>query len=321
MALSEGGSAIHPLEIFGLRPLVPALRQCWAAIAGDAHAPPSQWGPSSLRILRPWLSVPIWLGREPRPRRAVIYNLPNRCPQPTGEGYSVRVTYARDYRGRRLSYDGHVGTDFAVPAGTTIVAAAPGVVVDVRNDMQRGGLKVCIEHGGGLLTTSNHLSRALVEAGNLVGRGEPIGLSGMSGVDGVLFFPWLAPHLHFNVLLDGLPVDPFARRDETSLWRSEKLPMPHRGDRGEPMAEATRWSRAAVDEAIATCRDDVMRAELEAVTNDDVRAARLTILRLFHSSRFAYAGSLTDPAHGRRPWLDLPLRAEDYDGVVFADEL
>ena len=308
-------------EIFGLRPLGPALRQCLAAIVGDAHAPPSQWGPSSLKILRPWLSVPIWLGREPRPRHAVIYNLPNRCPQPAGEGYSVRVTYARDYRGRRLSYDGHVGTDFAVPAGTRIVAAAPGVVVDVRNDMQRGGLKVCSAHGGGLITTSNHLSRALVEPGNLVQRGEPIGLSGMSGVDGVLFFPWLAPHLHFNVLLDGEPVDPFARGDETSLWRSEGLPTPHRGDPGAPMAEPTRWNRVAVDEAVAACGDEAMRRELEAVTNDEVRAARLTVMRLFHSHRFPRREALTEPAHGRRPWLDLPLAAEDYDGVVFADEL
>ena len=315
------GAAPSAAEIFGLKPLGPALRQCWAAIVGDAHAPPSQWGASSLRILRPWLSVPIWLGREPRPRRAVIYNLPNRCPQPAGEGYSVRVTYARDFRGRRLSYDGHVGTDFAVPAGTTIVAAAPGVVVDVRNDMQRGGLKVCIDHGGGLITTSNHLSRALVEPGNLVQRGEPVALSGMSGVDGVLFFPWLAPHLHFNVLLDGVAVDQFARDDETSLWRSGALPAPHRGDGGEPMAEPTRWSREVVADAIATCRDDAMRAELEAVSNDEVRAARLAVLRLFHGHRFACEGTLTEPTHGRQPWLDLPLRAEDYDGVVFADEL
>jgi murein DD-endopeptidase MepM/ murein hydrolase activator NlpD len=232
------------------------------------------------------------------------------------------VTYARDYRGGRLSYDGHVGTDFAVPAGTPIVAAAPGVVTEVRKDMQRGGLKVCIDHGGGLITTSNHLSRALVEPGNLVKRGEPIGLSGMSGVDGVLFFPWLAPHLHFNVLLDGVPVDPFAADGEVSLWRAQALPEPHRDEQDDGMAEATRWDRDAVAAAIASCRDADLRQRLTAEANDDVRAAKLAVARLFLSHRFERRGRpLVDPGHERRPWLDLPLRAEDYDGVVFADEL
>ena len=138
---------------------------------------------------------------------------------PPGRPYSVRVTDCEDFQGGRWTYDGHVGTDLALPVGTAITAAAPGHVLRVRNDMNRGGLKVFIDHGGGLITSSNHLARALVREGDAVRRGQVIALSGMSSVDGLLFFPWLAPHLHFNVFLDGRPVDPFARPDETPLWR------------------------------------------------------------------------------------------------------
>jgi Peptidase family M23 len=312
--------SVGPREVFGLEPLGPALRQCWAALVGDAHAPPGKWGPSSLRILRPWLSIPIWLGRDPVVGEAIVYNLPNRRPQPFGEGYSVRVTYARDYRGGRLTYDGHVGTDFAVPAGTLIVAAASGVVVDVRHDMQRGGRKVCIDHGGNLVTTSNHLARALVEVDQRVVRGEAIGLSGMSGVDGVLFFPWLAPHLHFNVLLDGVPVDPFAAAGEVALWNGGGLPVPCETMPTEFDAPPSNWDAARVDAAIASCRDPELRRELCSIASLGRRAVCLAIVRTFFSHRFDAPTPLCEPTP-RRPRLDLPLPAARYRGVAFADSL
>ncbi len=164
---------VHVLDTFGLRPLRPALRDAWQALAGNPHLPPSRWGPSSVRIFKPHIGLPTWLGLKRRDRRVPIYNFFNRVPQPPDEGYSVRATYARDFRGGRFTYDGHVGTDFASPVGTPVVAAAPGVVLRVCNEMNRGGLKVCIDHGEGLFTTSNHLSRALVEPGHRVARGEP----------------------------------------------------------------------------------------------------------------------------------------------------
>ena len=57
-------------------------------------------------------------------------------------------------------------------------------------------------------------ARALVRPGDRVGRGETIAISGYSGLDGVVTFPWGTPHVHFNVWLDGLYVDPFAAPGE-----------------------------------------------------------------------------------------------------------
>lgn len=311
---------VTPLEVFGLSPLKPALEQCWAAIAGDEHSPPTQAGLSSLRIFRPWLSLPLWLGKTRRDRRVPIYNLPNRVPAPKGEGYSVRVTYCRDYRGRQLSYDGHLGTDFAIPVGTEVTAAAPGIVRQVRNDMQRGGLKVCIDHGKGLITTSNHLARALVQPGQRVFRGEVIALSGMSSVDGVLFFPWLAPHVHFNVLLDGVPIDPFAKAGEVSLWLARNSPTPHRGTDSEEL-EPTLWSEDGVRASIEAVKDTALKQELEAIDDFEQRAAEVAINRVFLNHYFREHPPLTHEPSPRQPQLDLPFKAEDFDGVCFADDL
>ncbi len=309
------------LDALGLKPLRPSLEQCWDAIAGDGYAPPSQWGPSSLKILKPWWSVPLWLGWRPTDDRVLVYNLFNRCVAPREEGYSVRVSQVEDFRGGRLTYDGHVGTDFATPPGTDIVTAAPGIVRQVRTDMQRGGLKMVVDHGEGWITTYSHLARTRVGPGHVVRRGEVLASSGMSGVDGVLFSPWLAPHLHFNVLLDGQPVDPYPTPGETSLWRSG-TPRPHRpGDADEPLTP-TAWAMGAVDDQIERCRDPELRAELAAIGPADERAVAVVIARLFYRHRFPLEPvQLTATRHPRRPVLDLPFSHEDYRGCVIADEV
>ncbi len=311
---------LRPWEIFGLWPLAPALRQCWTAIAGDRLAPPTRFGPSSLAILMPRLALPLWLGRRRPDRRIVISQLFNRAPAPPGAGYSVRSTYARDYRGKRLSYDGHVGTDFAVPPGTVVVAAAAGTVRSVRTDMQRGGLKVCIDHGGGLLTMSNHLGRALVSPGQRVARGEEVALSGMSGVDGILFFPWLAPHVHYTVLLDGAAVCPFAADGEPALWRSGNRPVPNAGI---PAAEEppNPFVEARLRRASTYCIDPELRARLERIDDPAQLATDLSIARLQQGFLFAEHPPLVDAPTPRTPRLDLPFRASDWAGVVYADEL
>lgn len=310
---------VSPTEVFGLSPLRPALRQCRLAILGDPQSPPSKWGPSSLRILKPRTAVPMWFGRARRDRKVVITQLPNRVPPPPGEGYSVRSTFARDYRGARLSYDGHVGTDFAIPPGTAVVAPAPGVVRLVENRMERGGLKIGIDHGDGLATTLGHLSRALVQVGDRLARGDIVGLSGMSGVDGVLFFPWLAPHVHFNVLLDGEAVDPFAAEGEVSLWRSGNHPTPYDGPRDDRF-EPTRWDADAVRATIESCRDADTRVEMGALGAIETRGFRVMARRLFRGYLFeGERHRLTAEAHPRRPMLDLPFAARDYDGVVYVD--
>jgi murein DD-endopeptidase len=246
-----------------------------------------------------------------------IYNFVNRVPQPKHEGYSVRVTYARDYRGGRWTYDGHLGTDFACPVGTTIVAGAPGWVVRIANELDQGGLKVCLDHGEGLFTTHNHLSRALVHVGERVARGQAVGLSGASGVEFVLFFPWVSPHLHYNVWLDGQVIDPFAREGETSLWRQHNAPIPHDGSalREDASIEPTPWDPAAVDEAIAACRDPVVREHARALPTVAQRAAEVMVRRMYRPTMFGPSPSLSRERFAPRPRLDLPFRSDAYCGA------
>ncbi len=318
--MSVRRSFVTPAEIFGLRPLGKSLRQCKLALLGDASAPPSRWGPSSLRILKPWVSVPTWLGHTRADRRVFVYNLPNRTPQPRDLGYSVRVTDCRDFRGRRLTYDGHVGTDFALPPGTRLCAAAPGVVRGVVLEMQRGGRKVYVDHGDGLVTTYSHLSRALVEPGQRLARGEVLGLSGMSGVDGVLMGPLLAPHLHFNAVLDGLPIDPWAAPGETSLWLDPNAPTPWDGATDAAIPAPT-WDATAVDAALDVCADAAVAERLRALPDLAARGFALAIEQVFRPFLFPAPLRLTAQPTRRAARLSLPLHREDFDGVVMLDDV
>lgn len=69
---------IGPLETFGLKPLLPALRQCLQAIVGDPYSAGTRFGLSSLRMFHPTLSLPTWLGLSRPDRRAPLINLFNR---------------------------------------------------------------------------------------------------------------------------------------------------------------------------------------------------------------------------------------------------
>lgn len=94
----------------------------------------------------------------------------------------------------------HCGIDIGALAGTPIGAAAAGVVKRVAW-IGGYGYTVEIDHGGGATTFYAHLSRALVRPGQDVEKGEPVGRVGETGrVTG--------PHLHFELRLDGEPVDP-----------------------------------------------------------------------------------------------------------------
>ncbi|MFB9320043.1 M23 family metallopeptidase [Cryptosporangium minutisporangium] len=99
----------------------------------------------------------------------------------------------------------HAGTDFAAPAGASIRAAAGGVVA--RAGWNGGyGNYTCIYHGdlangSGLSTCYAHQSKILVWVGQRVSRGEVIGRVGTTGAS-------TGNHLHFEVRLDGNPVNP-----------------------------------------------------------------------------------------------------------------
>ena len=96
--------------------------------------------------------------------------------------------------------DDHPGLDIAVPTDSYIRAAGGGTVVDLGEDRVYGRF-VVIDHGGGYSTVYAHASLHLVQRGQRVREREVIALSGSSGQS-------TAPHLHFEILLDGEAVDP-----------------------------------------------------------------------------------------------------------------
>jgi len=97
-------------------------------------------------------------------------------------------------------YAMHEGLDFAAPSGTPILAASGGVVLESR--FQSGyGNTVEVDHGDGMITRYAHASKLLVKPGELVSRGQQIALVGSTGQS-------TGPHLHFEVRLEGQPLDP-----------------------------------------------------------------------------------------------------------------
>jgi len=94
----------------------------------------------------------------------------------------------------------HTGLDFPADTGTQIVAAAGGMVVSTDRHATYGNL-VEIDHGNGLLTRYAHASQVLVKTGDLVKRGQPVAQVGSSGRS-------TGPHLHFEVLVEGVPQNP-----------------------------------------------------------------------------------------------------------------
>lgn len=303
-------------EAFGLLPLRERARDARLAIAGDAHTPKTRFGPSSLRIFRPRQALPLWAGRFAVPRRAVVYNLFNHTPTPIADGWSVRKTQVVDFRGKSLTYDSHNGTDLAIPLGTVLVAPAPARVAFVTSEWNRGGLKIVLDHGAGLVTSHAHLGRALVLAGATLRRGEPFALSGMSGLNGFAFFPWESPHLHMNTYANGVAVDPFAH-DGRSLFRAaDPAPAPLEGATEVPPSH---WDETALRAQVDACLDPNRRALLAAIGDPARLGPTLVHDCTYYPSRFARLYPLYARASALAPALDLPLRPRDVDGLVFPD--
>ena len=132
---------------------------------------------------------------------------------------------ARDFACGTLSYDGHKGTDFALPTladmtrGVDVLAVAPGRVQAARDNMadvlysaenaantkgRECGNGIVLKHQGGFETQYCHLRQGsvTVQSGDVVAAGDVLGQIGLSGKTQF-------PHLHLSVRRDGVEIDPF----------------------------------------------------------------------------------------------------------------
>jgi murein DD-endopeptidase MepM/ murein hydrolase activator NlpD len=94
----------------------------------------------------------------------------------------------------------HPGIDIAAKRNTPVRASAEGVVIASGRDETYGYL-VVIDHGFGITTVYGHNARNLVNVGDRVTRGQTIAFLGSTGKS-------TAPHVHFEVKQNGVPVDP-----------------------------------------------------------------------------------------------------------------
>jgi murein DD-endopeptidase MepM/ murein hydrolase activator NlpD len=94
----------------------------------------------------------------------------------------------------------HEGIDVTAPMGTPIEAPAAGVVRDAGWEAGYGNT-IVIDHGFGTVTKFAHCSKLLVREGQRVSRGQRIALVGNTGLA-------TGPHLHYEVHVNGRPVDP-----------------------------------------------------------------------------------------------------------------
>lgn len=118
------------------------------------------------------------------------------CP-----GYT-RVSSEFGYRDAPLAgaSTNHKGIDLAAPTGTPIYAAQSGTVTSAGYSGNAGNM-IVINHGNGMQTYYMHCSKIYVSAGTKVSKGQNIGAVGSTGNS-------TGPHLHFQVMLNGVPVNP-----------------------------------------------------------------------------------------------------------------
>ncbi len=134
-------------------------------------------------------------------------------PKIVERGTKIPPTYIKPISGGRLTSrfgrrptrgasTNHKGVDWATPTGTAVFASCGGTVAKAGWGSGYGYV-VYINHPDGRQTRYGHLSKVLVSPGQTVSQGQKIALSGNTGIS-------TGPHLHFEILINGSQVDPFA---------------------------------------------------------------------------------------------------------------
>ncbi|HZN55289.1 MAG TPA: M23 family metallopeptidase [Candidatus Polarisedimenticolaceae bacterium] len=125
--------------------------------------------------------------------------------------FADRRTYV--YKGRSVDQQDHLGLDLAGVAHAPVPAANDGIVVLARFFGIYGNT-VVVDHGYGLMSLYGHLSSIDVKEGQTIARGQAVGRSGDTGLAG-------GDHLHFAILLQGLPVSPVEWWD--AHWLADRI--------------------------------------------------------------------------------------------------
>ena len=150
-----------------------------------------------------------WQEKAERDVRNFAEDLKTECSVSTGQGMflwpcpsSKSIT---SYFGNRVAPKAgastdHKGIDIGASMCAQVIAAAAGKVTTVSYNSARGYF-IVVDHGSGYVTLYQHLSRQDVKVGDMVKAGQQIGAVGETGIS-------TAPHLHFEVHVNGTPVDP-----------------------------------------------------------------------------------------------------------------
>lgn len=316
-------------EQFGVRGVRQLARDLGTILSQMASSSAPPVDPTVVGHFRPSISLPAYAGLKPVSGLAPIMNFFDRTGGGRGFRRTVTKRAARDWRGGRLTYDEHDGTDFVCPPRTPIVAAAPGVLVATRDSFLRGGLTACVDHGGGVVTQYTHLTRVIAEIGQPLARGEVLAWSGTGGLDMVSGFPWVPPHVHFMVWLDGVPVDPYrSGGDEPQRVKWLHGNDPETGDElpsdvRPPTLSDLPMDEAAMERALTVCATPSIRDELARAAHP---ATRLAILEdSLHHDRDAWPsgifGTRLRPTEATTVELTLPLPASGYRAARAHDGL
>lgn len=137
-------------------------------------------------------SVPLFLFSQPfiQPMSSVVTSV-----------YGTKRVYNKKKKGQ------HLGIDYRAAIGDKVPAANAGKIV-FSGDLFYTGWTVIIDHGVDIFTVYGHLSKTLVEAGQMVKKGDLIGLSGNTGRTS-------GPHLHWGVKVQGQYIDGLVLIEET----------------------------------------------------------------------------------------------------------
>ena len=139
------------------------------------------------KMCRESTPAPLW--------QDAFLRLPNSAPL---SGFADRRTYVHD--GKTIDQQTHLGFDLASLRGSPVPAANAGKVV-FGGPLGIYGNAVIIDHGLGVFSLYGHLSEVGVERGAQVGRGDPVGKTGDTGLAA-------GDHLHFSIMIHGVHVDP-----------------------------------------------------------------------------------------------------------------